>query len=186
MPSTILCLDDDPTLVKLVATWLRDLAADVIAVTDPDDALGILLGRDVAVVIADFEMPKQNGIDFLVKARQLQPETTRILLTGHRTIDTALAGINVGGVFRFLSKPVDRAQLRQAVVDAIAQHDDSVIVVRERRMEARRTALRAALEEEHPAITAVERDGEGRYVAGATLDPIEAEGLAAVAALAIG
>jgi DNA-binding NtrC family response regulator len=185
MPPTILCLDDVSSLVTLVAHYLRELTPNVITATDPDDALAVMLGRDIAVVIADFEMPKMNGVEFLVRSRRIQPETTRILLTSHRTVDTALAGINEGEVFRFLSKPLDGPSIRQAAIEALAHYENSALAQRERRLASRRAAMLDALESDHPSISRVDRDDEGRYQIGPALDLKDAEGIASLATLAI-
>ena len=95
-PSTVLCVDDDPDIVTSVARFLRLDGHDVVTCTSPVQALAVLGARTVAVMVSDYEMPEMTGVELAVKARRLQPETVRILLTGRGTLDTAVEGINVG------------------------------------------------------------------------------------------
>jgi CheY-like chemotaxis protein len=114
----VLCVDDDPEIVASVARFLRLDGYEVVTCTSPVAALNVLGARAVAVLVSDYEMPEMTGVELAVKARRLQPETVRMLLTGRGTLDTAVEGINVGEVFRFLSKPFDPAALgRRAGAD---------------------------------------------------------------------
>ena len=77
-----------------------------------------IANEDVAVLVSDYEMPKMTGAQLAGKARRVRPETVRILLTGMRTLETAIDGINQGEIFRFINKPFDDKQLHQAVLEA--------------------------------------------------------------------
>jgi len=114
-PNEILCVDDDLDILSTVARLLRAVGHLVTAVDTPASALAILGARPIAVLVSDFEMPEMNGVELAVRAREIQPETVRIMLTGHRTVETAMQGINVGEVFRFLSKPFDPEHLQREV-----------------------------------------------------------------------
>ena len=56
-------------------------------------------------------MPKMNGIQFLNKAKHAQPETSRVLLTGHADKRSAIEAINEVGLFQYIEKPWDNASL---------------------------------------------------------------------------
>ena len=183
-PPTVLCVDDDPEVLAGLGRILRLDGYRVVTTDDPREALAILATEPVAVLVSDYEMPAMTGIDLSVRARAVQPETTRIMLTGRRSLDTAIDGINIAGVFRFLSKPFDLATLRVEVAAAVAFHRESAAVVNERLTVVRRRCLASALEADHPGITAVARDDGGVYVvdgqarlgaAGAALAPLLAQ-----------
>jgi DNA-binding response OmpR family regulator len=108
----------------------------------------------------------------------------RILLTGRNTVGTVIEGINVGEVYRFISKPFDSTVLRREVAAAITHHQQIAAVSRERSTVERRRMLLAALETDFPGITTVERDATGAYLISADVPqrPIIL-GLAAVAEL---
>src|SRR5690348_3175406 len=95
-PPVVLCVDDDPEIVTSVARFLRLDGYEVVTCTSPVAALAVLGARAIAVLLSDYEMPEMTGVELAVKARRLQPETVRMLLTGRGTLDTAVEGINVG------------------------------------------------------------------------------------------
>ena len=71
------------------------------------------------VVVSDYLMPKMNGIQLLGKAKQLQPEAARVLLTGHADKQSAIQAINDVGLFQYLEKPWDNSQLLLVIQSAI-------------------------------------------------------------------
>ena len=160
----VLCVDDDPEIVSSVARFLRLDGYEVVTCTSPVAALAVLGARGVAVLVSDYEMPEMTGVELAVKARRIQPETVRMLLTGRGTLDTALEGINVGEVYRFLSKPFDPETLRREVAAAVAHHAETSAAARERTTVVRRQKLVGALEADDPGITAVPRDDDGAYL----------------------
>ena len=161
MPETklplIVCVDDDEAMLATVARCLRREHADVRATMSASEALGWIAAEEVAVLVSDYEMPEMTGAQLAGHARRVRPETVRILLTGRRTLETAVDGINQGEIFRFLNKPFDNEQLRQVVQDAIARNKELVAMSGDRSRRERRDALRAALEQEYPGISQVPR-----------------------------
>lgn len=165
----IVCIDDDPIVLGGVARVLRRPGLEVRASADPTEVLTWIRTEDVAVLVSDYEMPLLTGAQLAGRARFLRPETVRILLTGVRTLDVAIDGINQGEIFRFISKPFEVSELRTAVDDAIERHEELVALSGERERYARRRQLHAALEEQHPGISRVARDPAG--VVDVTTDP---------------
>ena len=160
----VLCVDDDADIVASVARFLRLDGYEVVTCTSPLAALAVLGARSVAVLVSDYEMPDMTGVELAVKARRLQPETVRMLLTGRGTLDTAVEGINVGEIFRFLSKPYDPTTLRREVAAAVAHHAEVSAAAREKTTVVRRERLVTALEADYPGITVVPRDDDGAYL----------------------
>ncbi len=161
---TILCVDDDPEMLVTVARVLRRAGHAVMTAEAPLAALELLRTTPIAVLVSDFEMPEMNGVELSVRAREVQPETVRIMLTGKRTVETAIEGINVAEVFRFLSKPFEPDALQREVAAALAHHAELVAVARERLTVVRRRQLVEALEHDHPGISTIERDAAGVYL----------------------
>jgi len=58
-----------------------------------------------AVVVSDLKMPKMNGVEFLSMVKTRYPDSIRIMLTGQGDLNTAVAAVNQGSIFRFLTKP---------------------------------------------------------------------------------
>ena len=72
--------------------------------------------------MSDMRMPGMDGATLLAKARAVQPDTVRVLLTGQADMEDAVAAVNDGNIFRFLIKPCPRPVLVRALTDAVDQH----------------------------------------------------------------
>jgi response regulator RpfG family c-di-GMP phosphodiesterase len=119
----ILCVDDEPNVLEGLALHLgRPYELS----TAGDGAAGLRLMESAgpfAVVISDMRMPVMDGATFLRKACELAPDTTRLLLTGHADLTAAIAAVNDGHIFRFLTKPCPPDQLLAACGAAVRQHE---------------------------------------------------------------
>jgi two-component system, probable response regulator PhcQ len=154
----IVCVDDDDNMLASVARSLRrEPGYDVRTTLNPHEALGWIAAEQVAVLVSDYEMPEMTGAQLAGIVKRVRPETVRILLTGRRTLDTAIDGINQGEIFRFIGKPFEDKQLRQAVLDGAKRHDELVALSGDRQRRQRREQLLAALEQEYPGITSIHR-----------------------------
>src|SRR5258708_16503225 len=101
----ILCVEDEPGIVEGLAVKLRR-DYRVLAANGGNSALQLLKDKGApAVIISDMRMPGMDGATLLKHVKQLYPETTRILLTGEPGRDAAIAAVNEGQIFPFLTKP---------------------------------------------------------------------------------
>lgn len=122
--STVLLVDDEDMVLTSIRTLLlMEAEHEVRSFTDPARAVEYLETHPVELIVSDYMMPGMNGIQLLGHARRLQPEATRVLLTGHADSSSAIRAINEVGLFHYLEKPWDNAQLllviRQAVERAV-------------------------------------------------------------------
>jgi len=111
----VLCVDDDPSLLDGLR---RELNRRFDITTALSGAAGLeALEREgpFAVVVSDMRMPGMDGATFLGHVRERAPETVRVLLTGHADLDGAIAAVNQGNIFRFLTKPCPRDMLIEAL-----------------------------------------------------------------------
>jgi DNA-binding NtrC family response regulator len=159
----IVCVDDDEAMLATVMRCLRKSELDLRSTMSASDALAMIASQDVAVLVSDYDMPEMTGAQLAGQARRLRPETVRILLTGKRTLETAIDGINQGEVFRFLSKPFDNEQLRAAVAAGVARNHELLALSGDRQRRERRAQLHDALEAEYPGISRVERGAGAVY-----------------------
>ncbi len=119
----VLMVDDDSNLTDAVRRRLRR-SYEITAVESPLEAIQILAADPTFVVIvSDFHMAEMSGTEFLAVARDLAPDAIRILFTGSSSLTTAIEAINVGGVFRFVSKPVHSEVFDAALAAASEAHD---------------------------------------------------------------
>jgi len=118
----VLCVDDERRIVEGIAVILRREFEVSTALNGPD-ALHLLSQRaDTAVVISDMKMPGMDGATLLAQVLEMAPDCTRILLTGETGQRPAVAAVNDGQIFRFLTKPCSPEKLLTAVRAALRQH----------------------------------------------------------------
>jgi two-component system NtrC family sensor kinase len=79
-------------------------------------ALELLRNETAAVLITDQRMPEMSGHDLLVKAKQLYPDTIRVVITAYSDLDPILSAVNEGLVARYIIKPWDRAEVEQILL----------------------------------------------------------------------
>ena len=118
----VLCVDDEPRVVEGLALHLRR-DYQVLTANGAQKALQVLKENGApAVIVSDMRMPGMDGATLLKHVRNLHPETTRILLTGDPGRDVAMAAVNEGQIFRYLTKPCAPDQLRTAIEAGVAHH----------------------------------------------------------------
>ena len=122
MAEKILCVDDELNILLSLQRQLRK-QFHLESALGPEKALATI-ERDgpFAVVVSDLQMPGMNGLELLAKIREVAPETVRIMLTGQADLDTAIAAVNQGNIFRFLTKPCSAEELAATLDAALEQH----------------------------------------------------------------
>lgn len=111
--------DEDMVITSVKAFLMLETEYSIHGFTDPQEAASFMETHPVDVVVSDYLMPKMNGIQLLGRAKQLQPEAARVLLTGHADKQSAIQAINDVGLFQYLEKPWDNAQLLLVIQSAI-------------------------------------------------------------------
>lgn len=118
-PRVVIVDDEDMVITSIRAFLQIETEYAVNGFTHPEEAVKYLETTPVDVVVSDYLMPKMNGIQFLAKAKHFQPEAARVLLTGHADKQSAIAAINDVGLYQYLEKPWDNAQLLLVIQSAI-------------------------------------------------------------------
>jgi len=118
----ILLVDDELRVVQALQRALRSEFTIEIA-GGPEIGLQVL-ARDgpFAVVVSDLRMPGMDGIQFLARVKAASPESIRVMLTGQAELNAAIAAVNEGNIFRFLTKPCPPATLGRVLEAALEQH----------------------------------------------------------------
>jgi len=114
----ILLVDDEERILRSLGMLLR-LQYQVFTTTDGNEALQILKREKIHLIISDQRMPIMNGSELLRQAREMAPDTVRILLTGYADADAAVASVNEGEIFRYINKPWGPKELRDTIADAV-------------------------------------------------------------------
>lgn len=116
----ILIVDDEEMVITSVRAFLQlETEYRIMGITSPEEAVRFLETNPVEVIVSDYLMPRMNGLQLLAKAKELQPEAARVLLTGHSDKQSAIQAINEVGLFQYLEKPWDNAQLLLVIQSAI-------------------------------------------------------------------
>ena len=122
MSEKILFVDDDPNLLAAYQRGLRKQFEIETALGGEEAITRIKGAGPFAVLVSDLRMPGIDGIKLLGQIRQLAPDTVRILLTGNGDLEGAIAAVNEGNIFRFLTKPCAPDALATALGAALAQY----------------------------------------------------------------
>ena len=116
----IMLVDDEEMVLTSVRAFLSlETEYEIMTFSNPVEAAERLKNGGVDVVVSDYMMPHMTGLDLLRRSKELQPETTRILLTGHADKQSAIQAINEVGLYQYLEKPWDNAQLLLVINGAI-------------------------------------------------------------------
>ncbi|HZS35998.1 MAG TPA: sigma-54 dependent transcriptional regulator [Polyangia bacterium] len=87
-----------------------------------DEGLDVLREHDVAVIVTDQRMPRMTGLEFLKAARDVRPEAVPIILTAFTDVDVLIESINLGHVYRYITKPWDAKEVKGILTQAIERH----------------------------------------------------------------
>jgi two-component system, NtrC family, response regulator HydG len=119
-PIKTLIVDDEAAHGETVADVLRSVGYDCTVATSGRDGAAMLEQDAYEVIITDLRMGDVDGLEILAKAKEVLPDAEVILVTGHGTIESAVAAMQQGA-FNYLLKPLDLKQLR-AVVDTASRN----------------------------------------------------------------
>jgi signal transduction histidine kinase len=114
----ILYVDDEVTNLQGMR-YLLDERFTLLTTADPDEALKILNAENIAVLLTDQRMPAMTGTELCARARDMKPDTVRILITAYADLHAAIDAVNRGQVRRYLSKPHSEEELVEALRTAI-------------------------------------------------------------------
>ena len=147
MRATILTVDDDPTLLKLLGILLREEGFKVLAAESGEKALALLAVEKPDLLLTDLRMGGMDGLALFEAVRKLNPMLPVIILTAHGTIPEAVEATKKG-VFGFVTKPYEARALLAEIDQALAGH---VAAARQEREESpiitRSQAMLAVLDE---------------------------------------
>lgn len=115
---TILIVDDDPVSLSLLSKLVEQLDYNVILAEDGMRAFDIIRSETVDLVIADYEMPRVNGLELLQKVKAGFPRLPFILVTAYSNLNVIRDAWN-HGAFDFFQKPVYVDRLHQTIRLAI-------------------------------------------------------------------
>jgi putative nucleotidyltransferase with HDIG domain len=122
----ILLVDDELSILNTIERLLFPEDCNVYKAQSGEQALEELQKREFALMICDQKMPGMNGAEVLSRARDIAPDTIRVILTGYAEIEILMQSINEGYISQILLKPWDNEYLLELVRDSIMLYNMSV------------------------------------------------------------
>ncbi len=106
---TIIVIVDDEEMVLSSLSSFLSLETDyqVRVFQSAEEALKYIEKHPIDLVVSDYLMPEIDGLTFLARVKELQPEVPRIILTGYADKENAIKAINDVGLFQYIEKPWD-------------------------------------------------------------------------------
>lgn len=138
---TLLVLDDESDNLDALERIFRKTYRFIRASSGPEALKILALEPRIDVIITDQRMPSMTGVEFLEKTLLSHPKTVRILLTGYTDIDSIVAAVNQGHIFRYITKPWETTDLINSVEQAMQYY------ARGEEIELKNQALEKALDE---------------------------------------
>lgn len=155
---TILLVDDEENILNSIYRLLRrERKYEILMAKSGAEGLEILKSRvqgfedsrvqgsdpgtpdpltPVSLIVSDQRMPQMEGVEFLSKAKDISPDTTRIMLTGYADINAVTAAVNKGEIFRYITKPWKDETLLAVIRQGIEQYE--LVTERKRLLELTR------------------------------------------------
>lgn len=119
----LLLVDDEPNVLGALRRVFRAENYEIVTAKDGKEAMALLADKEFHLIISDYMMPIINGAELLKRAKRMQPDMLRIMLTGHADTGAVMGAVNEGAVYKFILKPWNDDDLRITVALALEQYD---------------------------------------------------------------
>ena len=119
---TLLFVDDEPDVLDSLRHQFHR-SYRVLGCTSGKEAVQALENDDVDLILSDQRMPGMTGDQLLRRARELKPDTVRMLFTGYADIQAVISAVNEGHIFRYILKPWDSTELEGIIRQGVEQYD---------------------------------------------------------------
>ncbi len=120
---TLLLVDDEPNIVSALRRLFRREGYRIATASSGAEGLQRMAEYEVDVVLSDQRMPGMTGVEFLRRAKELYPDTVRMVLSGYTELQSITDAVNEGAIYRFLTKPWDDQRLLVHVQEAFAHKE---------------------------------------------------------------
>lgn len=117
--ATLLFIDDEANILAALKRLFRPLGYNILTAESGAEAIALLERETVDLVVSDMRMPRMSGAEVLEQVRNRWPEVMRILLTGYSDVDSTIAAVNRGEIYRYIAKPWDDNEIVLTVRDAL-------------------------------------------------------------------
>lgn len=118
-PPKILCVDDEPSTLKSLNRFGRSKNWSITTSESGKEALRIIKNQEFDIIISDMKMPDMLGTEFLSCAKNLCPDSIRVLITGHPDTTVVEQAINDANIHNYITKPWNELELTAIVNNGI-------------------------------------------------------------------
>jgi response regulator RpfG family c-di-GMP phosphodiesterase len=122
-PHTILFVDDEEKILAAITRIFAGHGYELVFASSGTEGLDRLRTHRVSVIVSDLRMPGMDGIQFLAAAAEISPDSVRLVLSAFTDLDTVMAAINTGHVWRYITKPWEDNDLVMSVKNAVGVHE---------------------------------------------------------------
>lgn len=119
---TILCVDDEGSIRSALKRLFLDEPWDVHLARDGQEGLEVFQNNEVDLVLSDFRMPGIDGVEFLKRVKEINPDCVRIVLSGYADINLLVSALNEGEIYRFMGKPWNDENLLHNIRTALEHY----------------------------------------------------------------
>lgn len=123
MRFNIMFVDDSLSVLESLQWLFKDEPYYLFSFNNPLDALNVIKTLEWAVVVAEQSMKKMDGLEFLAKVQAHSPNTMGIIMTDHPEMKKETDRVCPDGIYRFVKKPLDNIEIKQAMRAAIADYE---------------------------------------------------------------
>ena len=157
----ILLVDDEPHVISALMRGMDEEPYQMFGASGGKEALQMMAEQNFKVVVSDEKMPGMDGAEFLSLVKRFHPETVRIMLTGHASVEATMRAVNRGEIYRFFTKPWNDVELKLALRSALEKYDlehENRRLLRTVRSQTRELRY---LEKTYPGISDLKREDNG-------------------------
>jgi DNA-binding NtrC family response regulator len=171
----LLLVDDEANILSSLRRSIHGMARDAAGeahvvefFTSANDALERAQHTAFDLVISDYRMPEMDGVEFLSRLIEIQPDIARMVLSGYADLQAVISAINKVQIFRFVQKPWDEYELETAIRQALEYRQlkldnrelADLVRVQQGLLSKHELELKK-LEEQFPGLTQVKRRADG-------------------------
>jgi two-component system NtrC family sensor kinase len=124
-PIRILCVDDEAFMLSSLRRFFLDDDFEILTAASAREGLAVMRRHaPVQLILSDYRMPEENGLEFLRQVAGAWPDTVGMILSGYADLSAVSRALENREVFRFIAKPWEVAELKTAIAEALAFYRD--------------------------------------------------------------
>lgn len=120
---TVLFVDDEQSILNSLKRLMRKEGFNILTASSGKEGLDLLEKQEAHLVVSDQRMPSMTGTEFLIRVKQMWPDSVRVILSGYADLDSILQAINEGHVYRFLTKPWNDDQIKTDIHQCLDEYE---------------------------------------------------------------